>query len=217
MQWKAVCFDLDGTLLDTLEDLCDSVNRVLTSMGFAIHPPDAYRYFVGDGTVTLVRRALPEGKRDEKTIAACLEAFVEDYRRNWKVKTHPYQGVPEMLDALTMRGFKLSVLSNKPDYFTKLCVSELLPNWSFDEVFGQRDGIARKPDPAGALEIAERLNVPPENFLYLGDTSIDMKTAAAAGMFGVGVLWGFRTEEELRQSGAQAIIERPQDLLKLLD
>jgi phosphoglycolate phosphatase len=216
MTYKAILFDLDGTLLDTLEDLGNSVNGVLAARDFPTHTLDEYRYFVGDGTAMLITRALPQGKRNDETIRACLEELREEYGRNWKVNTRPYEGIPEMLDALTEHGLKMAVLSNKLHEFTRLCVADLLSNWTFDVVFGQRDEVCRKPDPAGALEVAEHLSLPPADFLYLGDTAVDMKTATAAGMFPVGVLWGFRPAEELKEGGAQALIERPLEILNLL-
>ncbi len=217
MTYKAVIFDLDGTLLDTLEDLGNAGNRVLTARGFPTHEIDAYRYFIGDGATTLITRALPEDKRSDEIISTCLEEYRRDYSRNWNVNTKPYDGVVEMLDALVVHGFKLAILSNKPHEFTKLCVSGLLSKWTFDAVLGQQEPIPRKPDPAGALKIAEKLKIPPSGFLYLGDTAIDMKTAIAAGMFPVGVLWGFRPAEELQQSGAKVLIKRPMDIMKLLN
>lgn len=216
MTYRATIFDLDGTLLDTLEDLSNSVNRVLAARGFPTHTVDEYRYFVGDGTVMLINRALPEEQRNDATIHACLEAYYEDYGRNWNVKTRPYEGIPEMLDALTDHGLKIAVLSNKRHEFTQRCVECLLPNWTFDAVLGQRDEVNRKPDPAGALEVAGRLKISPADFLYLGDSAVDMKTAIAAGMFPVGVLWGFRPPEELQDAGAQVLIERPLDILNIL-
>jgi len=216
MPYKAILFDLDGTLLNTLEDLGDAANRVLAARGFPTHKLDEYRYFIGDGTAMLITRALPEGQQNDDTIRACLKALLEDYGRNWKVKTRPYDGVTEMLDGLTARRIKMAVLSNKSHDFTKRCVADLLPNWTFDVVLGQRDTVPLKPDPAGALEVAERLNIPPANFLYLGDSAVDMKTAITAGMFPVGVLWGFRLAEELQENGAQALIERPSEVLNLL-
>ncbi len=216
MTYKAILFDLDGTLLDTLEDLGNSVNGVLEKRDLPTHALDEYRYFVGDGTAMLISRALPQGKRNDETIRACLEELREEYGRNWNVNTRPYEGIPEMLDALTEHGLKMAVLSNKQHEFTKLCVADLLPNWTFDVVFGQRDEVRRKPDPAGALEVAEHLNLSPADFLYLGDSAVDMKTATAAGMFPVGVLWGFRSAEELKDGGAQALIERPLEILDLL-
>ncbi len=216
MAYKAAIFDLDGTLLDTLEDLTSSVNRVLAARGFPTHTVDEYRYLVGDGTVMLITRALPEEERNEETIHACLEAYYEDYGQNWNVNTRPYEGIPEMLDALTERGLSIAVLSNKRHEFTERCVAHLLPKWTFDVVLGQRDEVNRKPDPAGALEVSDRLKIPPGAFLYLGDSAVDMKTAVAAGMFAVGVLWGFRPARELLDGGAQALIERPMDILNLL-
>ena len=121
-----------------------------------------------------------------------------------------------MLDALIARKLKLAVLSNKPHEYTKQCVAALLPKWNFDIVLGQRNWVPRKPDPAGALEVANHLNISPSKFLYLGDTSIDMKTSVTAGMFPVGVLWGFRTAEELKESGARALISHPLEILNLL-
>lgn len=217
MPYQAVLFDLDGTLLDTLDDIGNAMNRVLASRGFPTHPIDAYRSFVGDGMAMLVTRALPENKRDDEPIHDCLEAYRTDYGRTWNVKTRPYDGVVALLDALTARGRKRAILSNKPHEFTQRCVAEFLPNQDFDVVFGQREGVPLKPDPAGALEIAHTFGIPPAAFLYLGDTSVDMQTATAAGMVPVGVIWGFRTAEELRSSGAQVLIERPLEILEFLE
>jgi phosphoglycolate phosphatase len=216
MPYKGVIFDLDGTLLDTLEDLGDAVNRVLAAKGFPTHNLDTYRSFVGNGAAMLITRALPEDKRNPETIRACLEAYCEDYGQNWKVKTTVYDGIPQMLDELTACGLKLAVLSNKPHEFTKLCVTDLLPKWNFDVALGQRDGVPLKPDPAGALETAAMLNILPREFLYLGDSAVDMQTAIAAGMFPVGVLWGFHPMDELQEGGAQVLIERPLEILRLL-
>lgn len=217
MPYRAVLFDLDGTLLDTLADLGNAMNRVLAARGHPPHDIGKYRYFVGDGAVALVERTLPEDCRDGDTVDACLEEFRKDYRENWNVETQPYSGVAEMLDALTARGVKMAVFSNKPDEFTKLCATKLLANWTFEVVFGQRKGVRLKPHPDAALEIARILGIEPHEFLYVGDTAVDMRTAVAAGMFPVGVLWGFRPTEELLEGGAQALIERPQQLLDLLD
>lgn len=216
MPYKAILFDVDGTLLNTLEDLSDAVNRVLAGKGFPTHKLEAYRYFIGDGSAMLITRALPEEKRNDDTIRSCIEMFIEDYGRNWNVKTKPYDGVTEMLDALMARGLKIAALSNKPHEFTKRCVNDLLPNWTFEVVLGYRDAVPLKPDPASALEVAKRLNIPPVDFLFLGDSAVDMKTAIAAGMYPVGVLWGYRSIEELQENGAQALIERPLEILNLL-
>jgi phosphoglycolate phosphatase len=213
MRKKAVLFDLDGTLLDTLEDLCDSVNRVLAARGFPTHPLDAYRYYVGDGAATLFRRVLPEDQNGEDMVQRCLRDFREDYGQNWNVKSRPYPGIEPLLDALTDRGVQMTVLSNKPHETTRKCIDGLLPRWRFAPVLGQREGVPKKPDPAGALEITRILDLQPEEFLYLGDTGTDMRTATAAGMFPVGALWGFRTEEELTETGALALLKEPLELL----
>ncbi len=217
MPYQAILFDLDGTLLDTLEDLADSVNRVLSQRGFSRHKLDSYRRFIGDGAAMLITRALPEDKRNVEIIRICLDAFLEDYGRSWNLKTKPYKGIPELLDSLTVRGLKMAVLSNKPHDFAKTCVKQLLPNWQFEVVLGQRDNVPPKPDPAGALEIAEWLKLSPSDFLYLGDSAVDMKAAVAASMFPVGVTWGFRTAEELRKGGCRVLIDRPLQTLDLLN
>jgi len=216
MPYDAVLFDLDGTLLDTLADLADSGNWALGQLGFAEHPTESYKYFVGDGVENLARRALPAGRSDAATVARCAELVREAYARRWAEKTRPYRGIPELLDALVMRGMPMAVLSNKPDDFTRLCVERLLPRWRFAEIVGARASLARKPDPAGALLIAERLGVAPAEVLYLGDTNTDMQTAVAAGMFPVGALWGFRTADELTASGAQRLVGSPRELVELL-
>jgi phosphoglycolate phosphatase len=216
MNFKAVIFDLDGTLLDTLEDIADAANHVLSQRGFPTHDTDAYRHFVGDGINILFTRVLPEEKQTEEFVADCVQEFRGAYGHHWNIRTKPYDGVPEMLDGLTKKGLKMAVLSNKPDDFAKKCVAELLSKWRFEVVSGFRNGIPPKPDPGGALQIAEILDTEPEQILYLGDTDVDMKTALAAGMFPVGALWGFRSVEELRNSGAEKVIAQPQDLLHLV-
>jgi phosphoglycolate phosphatase len=217
MHRKAIIFDLDGTLLNTLEDIGDAANRVLAANGLPTHSMEAYRRFVGEGVKMLITRAVPEEKRQEHTIRAFVEAFREDYGRHWNVKTRPYPGIPDLINAAVKRGMKLAVLSNKPHPMTTLCVRELLPHWNFHAVLGQRDGVPRKPNPAGALEIADRLIMQPEEFFYLGDSAVDMKTALAANMFPVGALWGFRSREELKEAGARALIAHPSEMEPLLD
>jgi len=216
MGFKAVIFDLDGTLLDSLADIANAANSVLEKHRFSTHAIDDYRYFVGDGVKVLMTRILPEAKRNDETIQPCVKAFREAYDRTWNVQTKPYKGVPEMLDRLIARRIKLAILSNKPDDFAQKCVAEFLPRWKFNSVLGHKIGIPAKPDTTGALQIAARLDVQPGQILYLGDTAVDMKTATATGMFPVGALWGFRALEELAGSGAQAVIERPGEILNLL-
>ena len=215
-QYKAVLFDLDGTLLNSLDDLADSMNVTLEAVGLPTHDVAKYKYFVGDGVEELARRVVPKDRADEATIRRIMENYRGHYSKRWAAKTRPYDGVPEMLDALAARGVKLAVLSNKPDDFTRLTVEKLLPGRRFDAVQGVTASGVKKPDPSGALAIARQLAIVPGEFLYLGDTNTDMQTAAAAGLFAVGALWGFRTAEELQASGAKVLIERPADLLSLL-
>jgi phosphoglycolate phosphatase len=217
MNYRAVLFDLDGTLLDTLADLADAANAALGSLGFPEHPQEAYKYFVGDGMEVLVERALPQGIADSATRAECMARVRREYSQRWADKTRPYAGIPELLDAIVARGLATAVLSNKPEEFTRLCVSRLLPRWQFGVVMGAQPSLPRKPDPTGAREIARQLNVAPAEFVYLGDTNTDMQTAVAAGMFPAGALWGFRTAEELRASGARVLLKKPLDMLDLFE
>jgi len=216
MSHKAVLFDLDGTLLDTLEGIAASCNRALLAHQLDPHPVNAYRYFVGDGMMTMIERAVPELRRDELTIALVAESFREDYVENWAVKTKPYEGIAEMLARLVDMGMPMAILSNKRDAFTEQCVEKMLADFSFFPVFGQRDTIAIKPDPAGAIEVAEKLAVAPGQVLFLGDSSVDMFTAGRAGMTPVGASWGFRGEEELQKSGAKYLLSHPSMLIELL-
>ena len=213
---QAIIFDLDGTLLDTLDELAFITNTVLENNGFPTHPLNAYRYFVGEGTETLIRNALGESRADEKNVLRCLEEFLTIYRNTCGEKARLYQGIPQLLSDLVCRGLKLAVLSNKPHDLTLKNIDLFLPHVPFGLVLGQRKEIPKKPDPHGVFEILAHLKVRPEQCLYLGDTSIDMKTAVAAGTNPVGVLWGFRGEEELRSSGGRCLIRHPMDLIPLL-
>jgi phosphoglycolate phosphatase len=217
MAYKAVIFDMDGTLLDTLEDLADAMNRILEVRGFPTHTVKAFRYFVGNGAAKLVSRTLPPEKRNNELMAECLEAFLREYDRNWNSKTLLYDGVSELLDALTAKEIPMAVFTNKPQHYAELCVQEFLAKWKFEVVLGQREGHPMKPDPAVPREIAEHLDIAPEAFLYLGDSDADMKTAVNANMFPVGALWGFRSEKELQESGAVEVVRQPMELLKFLN
>jgi phosphoglycolate phosphatase len=217
MAYRAVIFDLDGTLLDTLDDIADSANKVLTGRGLPPHPVDDYRFFVGDGVKKLVERILPPGERSESLVEKCLLEMREEYGRNWNVKTRPYDGIPELLASLEDLGLKRAVLSNKPDELTQVCVAELLSVWTFDAVAGHSELTPHKPHPAGAEALAHRLEVEPAEIVLVGDSDIDMKTAVNAGMYPAGATWGFRPREELVAAGARALLDRPADLLAILD
>jgi phosphoglycolate phosphatase len=212
-RFRGIIFDLDGTLLDTLQDIGNAANNVLVRHGFPTHPISTYRCFVGDGVRMLLSRALPDEHRDEATLRACLETMQGEYLRNLNKTTRPYPGIPELLAELKQRSFLSAVLSNKPDEFTASCIKEYFGRDQFDPIIGLRSGRPRKPDPAGALEIAARWSTPPEDIAYLGDSGTDMETAKAAGMFPIGVLWGYRTKSELLAAGAKRLLKAPSDLL----
>lgn len=214
--YKAVLFDLDGTLINSLHDIADSMNRVLEKKGYQTHDYDAYRYFIGRGLYNLVGRTLPEAEKTEQNIRNLYQELLRDYEVNLLQKTILYRGIPELLDALTSKNIRLTILSNKADHFTKKIAAELLKSWPFEVVLGSGDNVPRKPDPTGALMVCGALQLQPSDFLYIGDTSTDMLTANAAGMYPVGVTWGFRTRDELLENGAKTIIDKPLELLELL-
>lgn len=216
MTYDAVIFDLDGTLLDTLADIGDAVNKALQDRGFPSHPIEKYREFIGDGSRLLVTRALPADQRTENIISECLEAYSEAYGRNFANATRIYDGIPKLMDELTRRHVRLSVLSNKQHDLTVKCVNHFLSNWHFDAVLGLRHSVPRKPDPTGALKIAAAIGVPCAKIAFLGDSGTDMETARAAGMLPVGVSWGMRSETELESSGAAVIIDHPVKALDIL-
>jgi phosphoglycolate phosphatase len=216
MKFKAILLDLDGTLLDTLDDLADSMNLTLKRMGFPAHPVNSYKTFVGDGVDVLAQRALPHDRLDENTIAQCIKMMRTEYSTRMIKKTKPYPGIPEMLDGLTKLGVSMAVLSNKPDDSTKAIIKKLLPKCTFALVMGSQPGVPKKPSPVAPLSIAHFLDIKPAKFMYLGDTGTDMKTAKGAGMYPVGALWGFRNSKELKSQGAKALIKTPTDILELL-
>ena len=217
MPYRAVIFDLDGTLLDTIEDLTDSMNAALVRMGHAARTIAECKQLVGDGLETFVRRALPPAAADDPRERTRLrELMMMEYRDRSTLKTRPYPGVPDLLDALAARNVPAAVLSNKPHDSTLAVMEHYFSRWSFRAIFGARDGVPVKPDPAGALEIARILGLAPANIAYLGDTNTDMQTATGAGMYGVGALWGFRTAGELIANGAKVLIETPMDLMPIL-
>ena len=210
-------FDLDGTLCDTLEDIAGAVNAVLCRMNFPQHPQEAYKRFVGEGIGVLAARALPSDHQDEAAVKAFARAIGAEYGGRLLEKTAPYHGIVHLLKELVKRKIKLAVASNKPHDLTLRTVFSCFPSIPFGAVLGERKGVPPKPDPAIALDASVALGVAPGECLYAGDSGIDMKTAVAAGMYPVGVLWGFRDADELLSNGAKALIKHPLELLDLLD
>ena len=216
-KYKAVLFDLDGTLLDTLEDLADSMNAILDMHGMNTFPAEDYKEFLGLGFEALFRCVIPNDKLSDQLVDEFLSCMRIEYGKRWVEKTKPYPGILELLDELKRIGLKLAVLSNKADDFTKIIINNFfLPDYQFDIVRGLKDDFPPKPDPASSLHIAKQMKIDPADFLYLGDTDIDMQTANAAGMHSVGVLWGFRTADELKKNNAKTLIEQPLELLELI-
>lgn len=212
--YKGMIFDLDGTLADTVESMAAAGNKALEVCGLKAQPVESYKYFAGDGADTLVRRALAaagdsEGIWFEKAFAEYKLFFQKDC--TYKVK--PYDGICAMLEEVKKKGIKIAVVSNKPHERTLEVVETLFGKGFFDMVVGQREGIAKKPDPVGVLEAVRAFGLAPEECLYIGDTNVDMETGHRAGMFTVGVLWGFRDREELEANHADRIVAEPGELL----
>lgn len=210
---KLYIFDLDGTLVNSLYDLADSVNIVLERHGYPIRETEEYKYFVGNGALKLIERALPEDARSEKNIRTIHDEFSKVYAEHFACKTKEYDGVKELLCELKKRGCMLAVASNKPDIFSKQVVKVIFGDGIFDNVHGKRDGVPTKPSPDIMLDIMAELGVKPEDCIHSGDSNVDVATAHNAGIECIGCTWGFRPEEELRAAGADFIAHKPMDIL----
>ena len=213
---RLIVFDLDGTLINSLEDLADSANHILTQHGFPRHPVDAYRYFVGDGVRKLIERILPEDERNDAQIEQCRQEFVAYYRIHMEDKTEVYPGMIRLLKALKDKGLKIAVATNKVHVAVAPLMAKYFPNICFDSMFGQRDGVPVKPNPQIMYDILKETGCEPSETLHIGDTATDMQLAHNAGITPVGVLWGYRPLEELQDAGARYIIEHPLDLLEIV-
>ena len=216
MSYSAIIFDLDGTLLNTIDDLANSMNVVLEQHGFPVHPVEQYKLFIGNGMDNLTRRVLPPACTDENFIKTFLDEFQNQYSKTWHNLTKPYPGIEKLLENLEARGIRMSVLSNKTDEFTQIIIDYYFGLNHFDFVYGARTGVPKKPDPTGALEIAKRSDIPVVKFLYLGDSGVDMQTANAAGMFAMGATWGFRKTDELLEHGAKKLIYNPSEIIDMI-
>jgi len=212
--YKGIIFDLDGTLLNTIEDLSDSVNYALSSFGFPEHSYEAYKKKIGKGFRNLIESSLPEGGFDDTMLVNILTVFLKIYDKKYMEKTRPYDGITGMLDAVTGMGIKTGVNSNKRMDYTNALIQKFFADIPFVEIFGEREGVPRKPDPSSALQIAGLMGLAPEEVLYIGDSKTDIQTGQNAGMDTVGVLWGFRDYEELVSHEATYIIETPEEIIK---
>lgn len=216
MKYKGVIFDLDGTLVNSIEDLAESMNVVLRKHGFPTHKINDYEEFIGNGILNLVKKALPEFYRDDEKCMIYYYMMFDVYSENCTNKTRPYVGITQLLDELVSSNIKLSVLSNKADNLTKKAVTTLLPNVEFESVNGLTDEETKKPNPTKAIQICSSMGFDPHEMIFVGDSGVDMQTAKNAGMNSVGVLWGFRSEEELLKDGAKHLIAHPIDLLGII-
>ena len=215
MKFKGVIFDLDGTLVNSLEDIANAMNKVLQDLNYPTHSYDDYQYFIGSGLRNLVGKSLPKNQNDETQIEHCYHLMVEVYRDNCTNQTKAYNGIAELLDELKSRNIKLSVFSNKADALTKEITKVLFPN-VFDPIVGLSFESLKKPNPSEALAISKSWGLQPEEMIFVGDSGIDMQTATNANMLAVGVSWGYRPKEELMENGAQHILNYPLDLIAIL-
>ena len=215
---KMAIFDLDGTSANTLENLAFCANTVIGEFGMEPVEADKYRYFVGDGSRVQMQRLLAyhdrySGEKDEAFLEEVFTKYLAFLSEHCSERVTVYDGLPEAITSLRKRGIVCVVFSNKPHKQACKVVHDIYPEGTFAEVLGQSDDYPRKPDPTGALMLAERAGVKPEDCLYIGDTNTDMLTGKAAGMYTIGVLWGFRDREELEKAGADAIISTPAEIL----
>ena len=216
-KYKGIIFDLDGTLLDTIEDLTDSVNDVMKHYHFPEHDVQACKMMVGNGFRKLITRALPEEKQKEEAFIDEAQAeFAKAYHNRYLNKTVPYQGILELLEKLEKYEIKVAINSNKRSDYTKALADKFFKDQHLTAVYGEREseGIPKKPDPTAALEIARQMNLSAEEVLYIGDSKTDMKTGQNAGMDTIGVSWGFRGATELRENNATYIVEKPAQILE---
>lgn len=214
--YKAVIFDLDGTLLDTISDISDSVNAVLRRLNHRGFSEDEYKYFVGRGIDELITTIIEVGELNPGLFQEIKAGYVEEYAKRNSLKTKPYPGIKELLNQVRELGVAICILSNKPHFQTEEVVEKYFADMSFDLIFGKKPEFDIKPNPQSALKILELLDVRSDEVLYVGDTNTDIQTAINAGFKSVGVLWGFRTKAELIEAGADFIAESPQDIYRIV-
>jgi len=211
---ELIIFDLDGTLLNTLASIARAYNAALSSSGYPTHPIEAFRQIIGDGASVAAQRCLPSDRQSESDIKHCIEQFQQHYEQLWDTAS-PYQDILKLLNSLPSE-LKLAVLSNKDDRFTQRCVKHFFPA-TFDYVLGHRPDIPHKPNPQGGNKLMAALGISSTATWLIGDTATDMNTAAACKVAGVGVLWGFRSRDELVSSGAEETVDAPMQILELFE
>lgn len=215
MKHKAVIFDMDGTIVNSIFGIMHSMNNVLARHGLELINVDQCKSFVGNGIKELVRKVAGINSPDDPLLEQYYRDMLEEYSKNWDYRMYVYDGIIELLDFLAQKNIKLGVNTNKDEDIAKLIAEKYFPGY-FSYLVGGRTNIPKKPDPAGALLVAEKLGADPRRCIYVGDSNVDIRTARNAGMFAVGALWGFRSREELLNEGADAVIEKPMELTGIL-
>ncbi|MFA6870651.1 MAG: HAD family hydrolase [Bacteroidaceae bacterium] len=213
---KLLIFDLDGTLINSIEDLANSTNFALQQCNYPTHPTNRYPLMVGNGINKLFERALPEGEKTAANIVRMRQAFLAHYSNHNTEKSYPYEGITNLLTTLHQSGYKLAVASNKYQAGTQKIVQHFFPQIPWAEIYGQQEGVPTKPDPTIVFKIMQQTQVKKEEILYVGDSGVDMQTAYRAKVDSVGVTWGFRTKEELVENKAGFMVDRPKEILDLL-
>jgi phosphoglycolate phosphatase len=217
MQYKAIIFDLDGTLSDSIEDIADSLNTVLKKFNFPTHNIATFKQLVGNGLKKLVQDTIPIEYKTSQIELECVKEMYEVYGLHCLKKTKPYHGIADMLNELDSKDIKYAVLSNKADEITRKMVLTLFPERNFEFIVGVTNEVDKKPNPQGALKISEALGIKPEEIIFVGDGGVDMQTANNAGMLAVGALWGFKSKAELEQNGAKYLIKHPFELIQVIN
>ena len=215
MSVKLAVFDMDGTICDTIEDLADAVNVALTALGYPTHTPDEYKYMVGHGIPNLIFRALPEDKRTEQEVTKAKEIMLGFYKEHFVDKTRAYEGINELLLKLKDEGIHIAVCTNKAQDMAEK-VAEKLFGDTFELVLGKTDDRPLKPDPSSVNEIMKRYGADISETVFIGDSGVDMQTAVNSKAIAIGVLWGFRGREELKQNGAEFIASTPNDIYEII-
>lgn len=213
MQYKGIIFDLDGTLINSLEDIADSMNRVLKNHRLPVHDTESYRFYIGEGIENLIKNALPASERTPALIQSYLLEYRSIYKDHCLDTTRPYPGIEGLLSELWRRNVATAVLSNKSDKFTRYMTDEIFPENRFIIVRGAFEEIPIKPHPAGAQIIADKMGLSSETVIFTGDSAVDIETGKNAGMTSLGVTWGIRPERELVDAGASRLISEPAEIL----
>jgi phosphoglycolate phosphatase len=216
MKYKAVIFDLDGTLLDTISDISDSFNATLKKYNYPTFSEEKYKYFVGKGIDVLIHRIMERLEMADSEFEKLKQGYIEEYAIRHNAKTKVYSGIMDLLNELKRDKVKVSILSNKPHFQTIEVIQYYFKNFDFDLVYGKKPEFDIKPNPASALDLIAKLNLSAEDVLYIGDTDTDIETAINASFTSVGVLWGFRKKLELINAGANYIVEKPIDIYKIV-